>query len=160
MKRILSLIFLLFNLYSFSQAKHEKLLFSFKTKQGKSLQLTLDTLNNVMIYRFGKAKATELEIKDELSDTIPVFTYSYYLRGGGKANAGLDLNYVSFVNKGFKYIIFSEYDAESETTDVGIRIIDLKTGKNYSVKGLSSSVKGSLIASFRWDGLIPIEGME
>lgn len=154
------LLFLLSWNNSFSQEANEKTLFSFKTKSNKSMVLSLDTVKNEMIYRFGNETTTELEIKDNLNDTIPVFHYSYYFRGGGIANAGLDLNYVTFVNAGYEYKIYYEYSAEGNDSSVGIRVKNLSDNKTVDIKGQYKSVDGSLVAPFRWDNLIPIVDME
>lgn len=122
--------------------------------------LSIDTVRNEMIYRFGNETAAELEIKDNLNDSIPVFCYSYYFRGGGVANAGLDLNYVTFVNADYEYKIYYEYSAEENDSSVGIRVKKLSDNTTCDIKGQYKSVKGSLVAPFRWDNLIPIVDME
>lgn len=156
----LLLFMLLLGLNTRGQETSEKLLFSVATDRAKTVVLTLDTVRQELIYRYGPTNHPELEVRDDLSDSIPVFTYSYYLRGGGASNAGLDLNYVSFVNKGYKYVIYSEYSAEMDETTVGVRTVELKQGKSHELKGIYKTVQGSLIAPFRWDHLIPTVEME
>lgn len=156
----LIILFILFVLNGWAQETNEKLLFSFSAEKSKPLELKLDTVNNVMIYRFGKTNEIELEVKDDLNDTTPTFTYSYYLRGGGIDNLGLDLNYVTFTNKGFKYIIYSEYLAEEGSTSTGVRVQNVDKGDTYDIEGVANTVKGSLVSPFRWDELIPTVDME
>jgi hypothetical protein len=162
MKRthILILCYWFIGFSAWCQTANEKLLFSFSTEKSKTLALTLDTVANVMIYRYGKTHPPELEIRDDLNDTITVFTYSFYLRPGGKENAGLDLNNVTFTNGEFKYVIYSDYSAEIESTSVGVVIHHQGNGTRYHIEGNSNSVKGSLIAPFRWDELIPTVEMD
>lgn len=75
---------------------------------------------NYIIYRFGTKEKIELEFPDNKIDSWSKFTYSYYLRGGEKENAGLDLNYLSFSRNGFEYQVYQEYSAEDDATNVGV----------------------------------------
>lgn len=152
--------FILIGFNAFSQGKNEKLLFSFSTELSQTVKLTLDTVNNEMIFRFSKPNEPDLEIKDDLMDSISIFTYSFYFRGGGINNAGLDLNYISFANKESNYTIYSEYTAEDEITSVGIKISNSNNTIISDTKGIYKTVQGSLVSPFRWDQLIPIIDME
>ncbi len=156
----ITLLFILIGLNAWTQNANEKLLFSFVTERSKTLQLTLDTVNNIMIYRFGRKAETELEIRDDLNDSIPVFTYSFYYRGGGQSNSGLDLNYITFINGGYKYVIYSEYSAEEDDTSIGIRVTDLNEGITKDISGNYTTLIGSLDSPFRWDELIPTVSLE
>ena len=155
MKQLFLIFFVFWNINIFSQNTNERLIYSFKTKKGKLMRLTLDTVNNVMIYRYGTENKTELEKRDDLNDNKVVFTYSYYFRGG-PGNAGEDLNYVKFKNKDFIYIIYDEYSGENDSREVGIRLINVRTNKKYTIAGLPQSVKGDL-AVIRDEGLLPVE---
>ncbi len=98
-----------------------------------------------IIYRFGTKEDIELEYSDKTESSWDKFTYSYYLRGGGKENEGLDLNYLYFENGGYKYQIYEEYSANNDDTSVGILVTNLETGVETDLKGVSESIKGSLI---------------
>jgi hypothetical protein len=48
---------------------------------------------------------------------------------GGATNEGMDLNYVYFINNGFQYVVYQMYYAVGSKTNIGIKVIDLKTNK-------------------------------
>jgi len=142
------------------QLPDEEIIFSFKSEKGKTMNILLQKDKKYLVYRFGTEQKTELQFPEELSNTFEQFSYSYYFRGGGAANAGLDLNYLSFSGDTHKFIIFQEYSAEGEEGDgeqsaVGIRIVDLKTNKEFEISGINSTVSGDL-SVFRDNGLVKI----
>ena len=47
----------------------------------------------------------------------------------------MDLNYIYFTNKNFKYVIYDTYFAAGNKQNIGIKIIDLKTSKTTNIKG-------------------------
>ncbi len=98
-----------------------------------------------IVYRYGVREKIELEYPRQKSGSWKLFSYSYYLRGGGAANAGLDLNALSFTNSVFTYTVYWDYSAEDDSTTVGIRVKNLKTGKEVDLPGVLSSVIGSLV---------------
>ncbi|MFZ3171339.1 MAG: hypothetical protein WA118_05100 [Carboxydocellales bacterium] len=125
----------------------EDLLFSFKIADSpKILSVCLSKKqSDYIVYRFGTKDKIELEFPENKSDSWNKFTYSYYLRGGGKENEGMELNYLSFENGGNEYQIYHEYTAEDGSTIVGIKITEKATNKVTDIKGLSNSIEGSLI---------------
>jgi hypothetical protein len=130
----------------------ETLLYSFSTKSGKTMVLAKDKNDAYIVYRFGTKDKVELEVLDK---TKKQFKYSFYLRGGGKANEGMDLNYVYFINKGFKYVIFSTSYAIDDKYEIGLKVIDMKTDKVTTIKGIVKTKKGTL-TDFRDNGLLEI----
>jgi hypothetical protein len=126
---------------------NENVLFSFKiANSAKTLSVCQSkTEPDLIVYRFGTKKKIELEFPGDKADSWSKFTYSYYLRGGGAGNEGMDLNYLSFENGGYEYKIYQEFTAEDNLTNVGIKIIDKATKKTTDIKGLSNSIEGSLI---------------
>ena len=126
---------------------NEEVLFSFEPANSpKTLSVCISkTQPDYIVYRFGTKDKVELEFPENKADSWNKFAYSYYLRGGGAANEGMDLNYLSFENGGYEYQIYQEYVAEDNTTNVGIKIIDKATNKETDIKGLSNSIEGSLI---------------
>ena len=68
-----------------------------------------------IVYRFGTAENIELEYPDDLSHSYDLFTYSYYLRGGGQDNESLDLNHLTFETEDYTYTLSEEYSYESST---------------------------------------------
>ncbi|MEO8514632.1 MAG: hypothetical protein ABI543_13815 [Ignavibacteria bacterium] len=147
MKKVLIIALFISSLQIFSQLvkENETMIFSFKTKSGKTAVLCRGSNESYIVYRFGTNKNVELEYPASLDNTSwQKFTYSYYFRGGGKKNAGQDLNYVSFQNNGYNYEIYDEYYSEDESTDAGIIVTD--TDKNDTIiKAIKNSAKGSLV---------------
>lgn len=101
--------------------------------------------SNYIIYRYGKPNDIELEYPEKTESSWDKFTYSYYVRGGGTDNEGIDLNYLNFENGKFNYKIFEEYDSETDKSMVGITVTNLKTGEETDIQGDSNSIKGTLI---------------
>jgi hypothetical protein len=156
MKNLILIIFLIFQSYCFGQSSimhtNEALIYSFSTKSGKTMVLAKDKKDTYVVYRYGTKDKVELEVLDK---TKKQFKYSFYLRGGGKANEGMDLNYVYFINKGFKYVIFSTSYANDNKYEIGLKVIDMKTDKVSTIKGNINTKKGTLI-DFRDNGLLEI----
>jgi hypothetical protein len=145
--------FIFFSIYSQTNIlPTETLLYSFSTKSGKTMILAKDKKDAYIVYRFGTKDKVELEVLDK---TKKQFKYSFYLRGGGKANEGMDLNYVYFINKGFKYVIFSTSYAIDDKYEIGLKVIDMKTNKVTTIKGNIKTKKGTL-TDFRDNGLLEI----
>ncbi len=139
----------------------EKLVFSFKTKKGKTVNIVLQKDNKYIAYRFGNENNVELQFPEKLENTFEQFTYSYYFRGGGAMNMGLDLNYLSFKGDTHKFVVFDEWSAGEDENDegsssVGIKIINLSTQKEVVIEGISSTVEGTLV-DFRDNGLVKVE---
>jgi len=134
---------------------NEQLIFSFDTKNGKHVELSKDQANSYIVYRFGTADKIEFEFPAKSKESWSKFRYSFYLRGGGIQNEGMDLNYIHFTNEGFKYTIYDTYFAKGQESGVGIMVTNLKTNKTTDVKGIHQSRKGTLI-NFRENGLLEI----
>lgn len=126
---------------------NEEVLFSFKIENSsKTLSICLSKIQlDYIVYRFGTKDKIELEFPENLTDSWNKFNYSYYLRGGGAGNEGMDMNYLTFENGGFEYQIYQEYTAIDKLTQVGVKITDKSTKKETDIKGLSNTIKGGLI---------------
>lgn len=127
--------------------KNEKVLFSFKIAKSNNILSICISKNNpqYIVYRYGTKNKIQLEYPKNKDNSWKKFTYSYYLRGGGPANEGVDLNYLIFENEGYQYQVYQEYAADTDKTKVGVRVTNLKTHKETNIKGESKSFKGSLI---------------
>ena len=149
MNKLKFTFFFLFTTLCYSQIyllPNEEVIFSFQTKNGKKMVLAKDKENEYIIYRFGSAKKIELEypsIKDK--DSWNKFTYSYYFRGGGKSNSGLELQSIYFQNGNFDYTIYKDYSAEGESYETGILIKELTTTKEKECKGIYKTIHGELL---------------
>lgn len=122
---------------------NETVIFSFDTYNGKRVTLNKDSANKYIIYRFGTRDKVEFEFPGKSISSWKSFTYSFYLRGGGTQNEGMDLNYIAFTNKDFKYVIYDTYFAVGNKQEIGIKVINLKTEKTTNIKGDRKTRKGN-----------------
>ena len=133
---------------------NETVVFSFKTKTGKTMNIVLDKEQRYLAYRYGTKDRVELQFPPVLENTFSQFTYSYYMRGGGPENEGVDLNRLVFTGAANRFTVYSErhYEDGKEINRIGIRVTNLKTGKESDIPGRIQTVKGSLL-DFRpgWD---------
>lgn len=135
--------------------KNEILIYSFETTNGKKLVLAKDMTNKYIIYRFGTKNKIEFEFPEKNKDSWKKFKYSFYFRGGGIQNEGMDLNYITFSNQEYDYIIYDTYYSINKISSVGIKISNKITKKTIDIGGEINSRKGSLI-DFRTNELIEI----
>jgi hypothetical protein len=151
MKNILLLILLCLSTSSVF-AQDENVIYSFKTKINKVVELIFNESDSIFIYRFLSKGKIELEIRDDLTDTDTIFTVKGYSRGGGIENAAMDYNDIYFSNNGYDYDIYYVWTVNEEDPDVendpifgikvikeGIEIADIKGSKiiTGSVSGYS-----------------------
>lgn len=136
---------------------NEVIIFSFETNNGKKVSICKDKLDKYIIYRFGNKQKIEFEFPNGTKDktSFKNFKYSFWLRGGGVQNDGIDLNYLYFTNENYRYVIYQTYSARDNKSNVGIKITDLNTQKIIDIKGKIKSIKGTLI-DFRFNNLIEI----
>ncbi|MFT4018213.1 MAG: hypothetical protein QM668_14695 [Agriterribacter sp.] len=124
---------------------NEQVVFSFQTITGKEVIVAKDTGNKYLVYRFGTAGNIEFEFPDSKEHSWDKFEYSFYLRGGGRQNEGMDLNYLQFTNEGYKYVVYNTYFASDNKSRVGVKVIQLSNNKIINIQGLVKSRKGSLV---------------
>jgi len=117
--------------------------------------LNKDKTNNYIIYRFGCKNKIEFEFPGKSKSSWTDFKYSFSLLEGEVQNEGMDLNYIYFTNKDFKYAIYDTYFAIGNKQEIGIKIIHLKSNKITDVKGDIKTRKGTL-ADFRYNNLLEI----
>lgn len=125
---------------------NEVVILSFKTKKKKQVFLCRDKDNRYLVYRFGSKSKVELQFPDKLDETsFQKFEYSSYFRGGGVENLAMNLDYLSFINSGYRYVIYKTYASESlgNEDEVGIRVIHLKTQKETNIEGDFNTFEGS-----------------
>lgn len=118
---------------------NEKLLFMFETDNGNIVSVCIEENDNYIVCRFGTADKIEFEYPKDKTNSWHLFTYSYYLRGGGAQNEGVDLNSLKFSYDNNFYEIYDDYYAVDDSFIVGIRI------NGTEVKGIAGSISGSLI---------------
>jgi hypothetical protein len=135
--------------------QNESVIFSFETQSGKHVLLAKDKDNAYIVYRYGATDTAEFEYPEKNEDSWKKFEYSYYFRGGGPNNEGMDLNYLYFINNGYKYTIYDTYYAAQNKSEIGISVTNLKTNKIVDIKGAAKSRKGT-ITDFRNNNLVKI----
>lgn len=123
---------------------NESALLAFRTKNNKKLVIAKDTGNKYLTYRFGMPNKIELEYPKNKTNNWRQFKFSYYFRGGGVENEGVDFNYLYFKKGNYRYVVYQEYTARSEETKYGIKVINLKTKETTKIKAKPSTVEGSL----------------
>lgn len=163
MKRIVVILFIICSFKGFCQKyilPNEKNIISFKTKKEKIVTLSKDKNNKYIVYRFGTKGKIELEYPEKNKESWKKFKYSFYHRGGGKMNLGMDLNNVWFIIDEYEYGVFTAYyagdESDPESFEVGVKVTNLKTKKETRIIGLESSMKGSLY-EFQENRLLEID---
>jgi hypothetical protein len=132
----------------------EKIIYSFQTNNQKILTLCTDKNGLYIVYRYGTKNNIELEYPNKYdTSSWNKFEYSYWLRGGGIENEGIDLNYVAFTADDTKYVIFDNYFSNGEKYEIGIKVINLSNNKTVRIIGNKKTQKGTLI-DCRFDKLI------
>lgn len=135
---------------------NEEVIYSFETKNGKKISLVKDKTNQYIQYRFGTKNKVEMEFPSERTkESWKKFHYNSYMRGGGKDNAGMEIDNLLFKNNGYEYVIFRAYHAEGNDYSAGIIIKDSK-GKENRISGNYQTVKGC-ICNLKETGMIEIE---
>lgn len=128
---------------------------TFVTASGKRAMVAREANNGYLVYRFGSKSGVELEYPPKDKSSWKKFSYSFVLRGGGKKNEGIDLNYLYFDNDGFRYVVYQNYYARGDERLAGIKVINLEEPDNTTdIKAVYSTVDGSLAAFFRDNELV------
>lgn len=147
MKKLTVILFLVISFPAFAQLikKGESEIFRFKTNGGKTAVICKGENESYLVYRFGTNSNVELQYPAELNElSWQLFAYSYYFRGEGKENAGLDLNYLTFTNNGYTYKIYQEYSSEDNSEKAGVIVTSMDIN-DTDFKAVKNTIKGSLI---------------
>ena len=151
--KCLFILCLLICINSFGQTyilENERVGYSFKTTNGKTLMVAIDSNERYLVYRFGTDSLIELEYPKNLNNSWRKFKYAYWMRGGGPENIGMDINFLYFNVGHYRYVVYAEFNE----SNCGIKVINTITGIETNILGDMNTVKGSLVASFRWNELI------
>ena len=123
---------------------NEEVVYSFETKNGKRMSLVKDKKNGYIQYRFGSKNKVEMEFPAERTkESWKKFHYNSYMRGGGKDNAGMEIDNLLFKNNGYEYVLFRAYHSEGNDYSAGIIIKDSKE-KETRISGNYKTVKGCI----------------
>lgn len=145
-KKYLFFFSLLIPIFSWAQylLPNEETVFSFKTNNGKIMALVKDKKNEYIQYRFGSKDHVDMEFpKTRTKESWKQFKYNSYFRGGGKQNAGMEVDNLSFTSNGYKYLLYRTYFAENRNFATGIIITDSK-GKKTRISGNYKTVEGCI----------------
>ena len=157
-KKIFSILFFSFICLSASaqvsdplRKENEITILSFRMERAPkyvSICMAKDANNPYIVYRYGTPERIDLEYPFDLKNSFDYFKYTNYLQNISNSNNGFDLNYLEFTYSEWKYIIYEEhtYDAENNfTTNIGVKAISLKANISYDLKGMISTIHGSMI---------------
>ena len=123
---------------------NEEVIYSFETKKGKKMVVVKNKNNAYIQYRFGSKGKIEMEFPAEKTkESWKQFKYNSYWRGGGKENAGMEIDNLQFTNKGYTYLIYRTYFAESEENSAGIIITD-SNKKETRINGVPKTINGCI----------------
>ena len=144
--KIFILLFLAIPFFCFSQylKDNEEIVYYFQTKNNKKMFLIKDKNDAYIQYRFGTKDKIGMEFpKERTKENWKKFQYNSYWRGGGKENAGMEIDNIQFTINDYTYLIFRTYFAENEKNSAGIIITDSK-GKETRINGNSKTITGCI----------------
>ena len=128
---------------------NELAVFSFKGSTGKTVSLCISnavsTNSGYLVYRYGTTKQIELSYPQDTANSFSKFLYQTYHRGGGKQNAAMYLNWLSFTNGDYTYNLYDDWNAEDDHYSRGILVTNNKTNKSFAIDA-KGKITGSLSA--------------
>lgn len=125
---------------------NEREVISFNTINGKKLTFAVNSHKKYVVYRFGTVDHIDLEYPRDLNNSFKKFKWDYYIRGGGVRNEATEIFQLQFVNDGFTYKLYEQWDAVSAGTlhIIGVIVTNNKTNKVIDIKGDLKTQQGSL----------------
>ena len=143
MNKILSAFVLVF-LFSITANAQEKIIFSFQTKSGKTMKLTVRQKDSALIYRLYNKDKVEMQYpKIPSISENKNFSFTYLNRFGGNINESTSVYRVEFFINNYRYSVFqSSYLGKNES---GISVLNLNNSKVTEIKSVEKTVNGSLL---------------
>ena len=143
MNKILSAFVLVF-LFSITANAQEKIIFSFQTKSGKTMKLTVRQKDSALIYRLYNKDKVEMQYpKIPSISENKNFSFTYLNRFGGNINEATSVYRVEFFINNYRYSVFqSSYLGKNES---GISVLNLNNSKVTEIKSVEKTVNGSLL---------------
>ena len=139
--------------------QNEYTIFNFSTSSNKMASLCISKVITAnyghIIYRYGTKRKIELVYPTDTLNSLSKFQFLMYSRGGGKQNAGMELNNINFTNNNFTYTLYDDYYSEDESYLKGIMITNSSTGKEVRI-GAKRNVIGHL-SSFRDKNIVKFD---
>ena len=143
MNKILSAFVLVF-LFSITVNAQEKIVFSFQTKSGKTMKLTVRQKDSALIYRLYNKDKVEMQYpKIPSISENKNFSFTYLNRFGGNINEATSVYRVEFFINNYRYSVFqSSYLGKNES---GISVLNLNNSKVTEIKAVEKTVNGNLL---------------
>ena len=143
MNKILSAFVLVF-LFSITVNAQEKIVFSFQTKSGKTMKLTVRQKDSALIYRLYNKDKVEMQYpKIPSISENKNFSFTYLNRLGGNINEATSVYRVEFFINNYRYSVFqSSYLGKNES---GISVLNLNNSKVTEIKAVEKTVNGNLL---------------
>jgi hypothetical protein len=158
MKKIIVCLFTIISIGVYSKPVYitlcgidEKQIFGCLTQDKKTISLCAGKDDSYIIFRYGTKDNIETEFPGIKQDSWSRFRYSFYLRGGGAENEGIDVNYLKFSHRGSDYTIFEEFYSAGNKKECGLVIKDRSTGKEIKIYAVPATNTGSLAALRDYD---------
>jgi hypothetical protein len=127
------------NLNEYLSAPDQKVLFAFKTKNGKVLSLLTDAQENYLVYRFGVPQNVELQYPDIVDEN----SWKKFYFEGYKSSA-VNLMHIQFVRTNYEYVIYyNKFYSSPEDNKVGVQVKPID-GQKVDIRGDMGTIKGSL----------------
>ena len=143
MNKILSAFVLVF-LFSITANAQEKIIFSFQTKSGKTMKLTVRQKDSALIYRLYNKDKVEMQYpKIPSISENKNFSFTYLNRFGGNINEATSVYRVEFFINNYRYSVFqSSYLGKNES---GISVLNLNSSKVTDITAVEKTVNGNLL---------------
>jgi hypothetical protein len=122
----------------------EEVIVSFQLqKSNKTASLCQGEAFAYLVYRFGTKGKVELRYPAELnSKSWDKFEFNSYNRYGGKRNAAMGMNDITFTNEDVQYTIDENWNSEDDSRYIGISISAGKASRE--LPGKKSTQEGTL----------------
>ena len=143
MNKILSAFVLVF-LFSITANAQEKIIFSFQTKSGKTMKLTVRQKDSALIYRLYNKDKVEMQYpKIPSISENKNFSFTYLNRFGGNINEATSVYRVEFLINTYSYSVFKS--SSLGKNESGISVLNLNSSKVTEIKAVEKTVNGNLL---------------
>ena len=135
------------NIYTFSADNinddlanpNQKIIFSFKTQNGKTLSLLTNANEDYLIYRFGKPNKVEFRYPTTVdNNSWQKFTFEKY------STDTQHLLHIIFTNVDFQYTVYYNENINSGIIKSGVQVKNLNNNNVTDIQADIHTIKGSL----------------
>ena len=124
--------------------KNERNLYSFKCLDRNVVSLAIDSNNEYLVYRLVSNDTIRMEYPKNKKSCWKKMKFSNLESSDQIFKGAKNLSYISFWDKGRKYIIFRAYSSTDNTFRLDVKVVDLKLGKIINYIGILETEEGSL----------------